>query len=182
MFIEEARQALAACESTLKGLLAQAAQAGDYSTVMTLTSWAQAVSALAKPTDLATARSVATPSLKKPNVAAAYPRFCRRGNELVKFGWSKTGRREYQHRADRAILSSLVSRLTELGSAKRVKPATTFGPAGADQPLDYQHYVVLGWLKGLGLIQQHGRQGYTVPDPKGLNAAVNAAWDQVEEE
>lgn len=182
MFIDEARQALAACESTLKGLMAQAAQAGDYPTVVTLTSWAQTVSGLDKPNNAAAPKPPATSSPKRTKTTEAYPRFRKRGDELVKFGWSKTGRREYQHRADRTVLSSLVSRLTELGSAKRVKPATAFGPAGTDQPLDYQHYVVLGWLKGLGLIQQHGRQGYTVPDPKGLNAAVNAAWDQAEEE
>jgi hypothetical protein len=78
----------------------------------------------------------------------------------------------------------LVDRLAASASKTKIKPATAFvfdGAADGDSPT-YQFYVCLAWLRSVGLVVQHGRQGYTVPDPAKLKSAAGAAWTALEEE
>ena len=41
---------------------------------------------------------------------------------------------------------------------------------------DYQSYLCLAWLKSVGLVTQHGRQGYSLPKGIELEKSVEALW------
>jgi hypothetical protein len=43
----------------------------------------------------------------------------------------------------------------------------------------YQAYLCLAWLRATGLVQQHGRQGYTISKKTDLAAAVEGAWEKL---
>src|SRR5262245_3021461 len=116
----EARKRLKECEASLRRLLAEAANEGDYGSVMLITSWAKALAALVgeagEDSDPSSTNQThifsdrvnhelsvsAAPSHRGRRPAAQiYPQFFRRGDELVKVGWSKKDRKEYAHRAPR---------------------------------------------------------------------------------
>jgi len=82
------------------------------------------------------------------------------------------------------MVNQLVDRLAVTGSKTKVRPAMDFvfdGAVDGDAP-GYQFYVCLAWLRSVGLVVQHGRQGYTVPEPSKLKASVGAAWSALKEE
>jgi len=87
----------------------------------------------------------------------------RRGDELVKIGWSKAGRKEYQHRAPHGLLVALQKALLDASSARKLFTMDTLERylAANDVP-GYQAYAWLAWLRYAGLVKQHGRQGYTL--------------------
>lgn len=194
MLVDQALAALAACERDLRAIMGRAVEAADYGAVLQLTGWAQAVATLAgstSPTTLPGSSVVMTPTTRRAPTAGPrsrggqrrYPRFTRRGDELVKTGWSKKGRDEYQHRAPRSLLLALVGRLVEAGSTRKVLPTTAFMSGnGQEGPSSYQFYLCLAWLRELGLVEQHGRQGYTVPQPARLRQVVDDAWAALSEE
>src|SRR5690242_20588538 len=129
---KEAIQALGECEQRLRGLVADAINVGDYTNVLRVTELAKAVAALAAEGDseepqvggpTARAEPMETVSSNGRAHAAAlnpassrrtaspdpYPKFFRRGNELVKVGWSKKERKEYNHRAARRSIDAVAS-------------------------------------------------------------------------
>ena len=50
--------------------------------------------------------------------------------------------------------------------------------AGDDLP-GYQLYVALNWLKTEGLLDKHGRQGYTATKPATLPDTLATAWEKL---
>jgi hypothetical protein len=181
--IDTAIQSIKHCEQDLRKLVAKAAESGDYAAVMTLTDWAKTLAGLA-PSAAAPTPSFAAPQPEAAPKRTKYPKFVRHGDELVKYGWSKTKRREYQHRASRAMLTKLVGRLAAVGSPSKVRPATDFlfdGAKEGDAP-NYQFYLCLAWLRSLDIVVQHGRQGYTLPNPSAITSAVDSAWKSLREE
>ena len=120
-----ALKALRDCEAELRKLAAEAAAEGDYDVLARLGSAARAISEIAREwqPDLTGAASQETAlhalqpesgrlsaaeaqSQRSVRIAASrrYPRFVRRGDDLVKIGWSRSDRREYQHRAGHGVL------------------------------------------------------------------------------
>lgn len=103
---------------------------------------------------------------------------------LVKVGWSKSQRSEYEHKSPRRVLALLVESLLRVGpkgkrlTMDKVLPLRDTENAGAEMP-DYQGYVCLAWLRHEGLIQQHGRSGYSIPKPGGLLKSTVDGWERL---
>lgn len=111
-----------------------------------------------------------------------YPRFMRRGDELVKIGWSKSDHAEYQHRAPRRAVDAVVARLNSLGVKNEPFSSDDLGTlkdpkTGGVFPI-YQIFVALAWLRKLRLVQQEGRKsGYTLRRDLSLDEEVAKAWN-----
>jgi hypothetical protein len=111
---------------------------------------------------------------------ADYPKFARRGSHLVKIAWSRKQKKEYQHKAPRHVALLLAGVLAEAGHDGRVVQMGDLLPIREDDGSEvpsYQAYLALAWLKKSGLVDQHGRQGYSVPKTSGLREAVDSMWD-----
>jgi hypothetical protein len=68
------------------------------------------------------------------------------------------------------------------GNGKRfsmddVMPLTD--PADGSELPTYQIYVALAWLRSVGLIEQHGRQGYSVRKGVNLSTKVDEEWNSL---
>jgi hypothetical protein len=211
--------ALQECESRLRGLLTEAAAAGDYQAVMQLTEWARGVAAvksLRPPTNwagpdcllpsdnegnganrvsssvrAATGRSTRRRKKnsgqrargKRKSVAAAYPKFARLQNDLVKIGWSKKAKREYQHKAPRRVVDAIVDRLVEVGTDGQIFTTEQLLPlrdqdGDSEIPL-YQVYACLAWLRSIGVVSQHGRRGYSTVRDRDASALIEALWSEL---
>jgi hypothetical protein len=209
------------CETRLREVLAEAAAAGEYESVLRLTAWAKAVAALAsKPgsygssaqgavsvahdmrlgdSDSAlsdtsapvgvevsgTARAQRTRKAtgKRKAARSAYPKFLRFKDQLVKIGWSKRDKKEYQHKAPRRVLDCLVDRLLAVGANGAMFTTDELLPLhdptdGTDVPT-YQVYVCLAWLRHENLLRQDGRQGYALADGAAVRAGVETSWQQL---
>ena len=190
MFQNNAIEVLRHCESELRRLLTAAANVGDYDSVLKLTSWARQLASLAaSASDNTIAQkgsiTVGTTSSTRPVKRMEYPRFGRRGGSLVKVGWSKREKKEYEHKAPKRAVTVLISVLIRAGVDGRIFQANEILPlTDTDDSTEipaYQAYLILAWLRNLGLIDQHGRQGYSITKPKELSGVVESAWQALSE-
>jgi hypothetical protein len=169
-------------EAKLRSLLTEAAAEGEYNIIVKVAGWARWLGELvsdmtpaegsAQTIPAVTSDSQASLQGKAPNPprrqkrSKAYPKFFRNGENLVKIGWSKAQRTEYEHKAPLSVLSDLAAAISA-ASAKR--PRLTMESIlplkcsrdGTEVP-SYQTYLCLAWLRKQGLVLQHGRQGYSV--------------------
>lgn len=185
MTTAKAIKLLAKCEADLRVLVASAADSGEYDAVIRITSWAKQLSAMSAGGTNTTAEK-RTESVKKPSVRAAYPRFARRGDQLVKFGWSKREKDEYEHKAPRQAALDLARAAVEVGKDGRIFQINALLPLidpkeGSEIP-DYQVYLVIAWWRNAALLDQHGRQGYSIPKAGQLLQSVESAWIKLPEE
>ena len=117
---------------------------------------------------------------KRNNPAAKYPQFLRFGGDLIKVGWSKKLRTEYEHKSPTEVVDLLAATLANLGSDGRRFTMEEVLPHmklrdGLDVPT-YQTYLCLAWLRDAGLLHQHGRQGYSVSTEGPLSEQVKSRW------
>ncbi len=183
--ITKAVDVLKRCETELRTLVSAAAGAGDYDSVVRITFWAKEVAAItadaaAPESPRQTAANAQPAGGRKRGKAAEYPKFVRQGDSLVKIGWSKKDRAEYEHKAAGMATKPLADALIQLGKGKRIFQVAELLPldgSGDDGGVpDYQVYVLVAWLRSVGLITQRGRQGYSVLKPDSLVADIAAAW------
>ena len=118
--------------------------------------------------------------------ADAYPKFYRRGDELVKVGWSKKDRKEYNHRASRDAVDAVAASIRQVGMKGKLFKGDALlqleSPTDGSHIPNYQVYVALAWLRRLGVVKQHGlRAGYTVALEKQINSTITAAWPELPE-
>lgn len=107
-----------------------------------------------------------TDSTHKTN--GAYPRFEREANRLVKIGWSKKDRRVYEHKTPfEAVLAVCEALQTKKGKFVMDEILPLKYGHNWDVP-SYQAYLVLAWLRQLGLVVRNGNDGYTA-NPAGLS-------------
>jgi hypothetical protein len=207
----EATRLLENCERSLRKLVAEAAGEGDYLGVQKINDLAKAIAALA-----AEGRSTPDPTLMplmpsanmdskngtvnhSASVAATkvgmrkarpsvdvYPKFFRRGDELVKVGWSKKDRKEYNHRAPRGAVDAAAAAVRLIGAKGKMFNGDALlplkDPTASSAIPDYQAYVALAWLKHLGVVEQHGRRsGYTLVPEKQIDSTITAAWPELAE-
>lgn len=169
---------LAKCESELRDLLAQAANSGDYDAVITLNFWAKAVARL-RGGGLPSNSKAVKPEPKRKAASPTYPRFERRGDSLVKVGWSKRERAEYEHKAPWTAVAVVADNVQKKGADGRIFQISGLLPCesvdGESHVPDYQVYLVIAWWRELGLIEQHGRQGYSLPKPSDFAKNVERA-------
>lgn len=187
MPLPKAIKVLTKCEADLRELVAAAADSGDYDAVLRITSWAKQIALMsgAAPAVISEVRPNAT-SAKKAAAKPVYPRFLRRGSQLVKIGWSKREKSEYEHKAPREAALVLARAAADIGKDGRIFQVNALSPLidpkdGSEVP-DYQVYLVIAWWRGAGLLDQHGRQGYSIPNAKQLQQAVESAWMKLPEE
>jgi hypothetical protein len=200
-YFTRAGELLGRTESALRGLVAEAISAGDYDAVVQLASWARSVGELVQEvsTDVRPGATLdrATVGPRDPSKALRsarrgksstkdeYPRFYRKGDRLVRVAWSKREKKEYEHKAPHSVLRSLTASIIEKGVAGRVFSTDDVLPIydddGAPVP-SYQAYVGIALLKQTGLLDQHGRQGYSMPQPHDLESAVEAVWRNLPED
>lgn len=202
--IQRAIQVLCDAEAALKRLIAEAAEHGEYSSVETLAQWASSLGVLSQkerpaaqpcgtpapavskspaPPRAATRRKVSTKKTT-PTRRRDYPVFAKSGDTLVKIGWSKSAKAEYQHKSPRAVAGLLATSLALQAKAGTIVSMDQVLPLkaedGSEIP-DYQVYVSLAWFRQIGVIEQNGRQGYTVNAQDDLTRAVDAAWSNLPE-
>jgi hypothetical protein len=199
--IDRAAKLIEQTESTLKNLLAEAAQQGDYPAVERLAIWAKTIHELAiaaavgksnGKTDRPATKSVSKLSRgiadHKPVTASRrkttqYPSFVRAGDELIMLAWSKRKKKEYRHKASHLVLQLLAKAMAERGSGGRVFSTDELLPIrtstdGNEVP-NYKAYVGISFMKNAGVIEQHGRRGYSIPNIGEFEHAVENLWEQL---
>ncbi len=199
---------LAEAERQLRELVGEAAAAGEYDAVQQISDLARRVGALVqnaqnagrseaiptgvamrdeRPTAVAdrAARigSSTTRHSKRLPAKGEYPKFCRRGDQLVKIGWSKREKAEYEHKAPHQtvdVLTTAIARRSDNGKLFTVEDLLPLkNPVDGTEIPSYQAYVALAWFRRLGLVKQHGRRGYSVKGPSRVGEAIVASWEQL---
>ena len=196
---EEANKVVVCAEASLRTLAEQALEARAYAEVAHIASLADALRGVAERSEatvdsapaavnVASLRSElpvrrAKRSLKSPARARrGYPRFERDGDKLVKIGWSKKSREEYEHRAPRAAVEAFTQFLASkvpTGEKFLIEDLLPVGN-GADGELpSYQVYLTLAWLRELGAVKKVGREGYILQKDT-VNGGLDELWEQTE--
>lgn len=193
--LQAAHDFIDAAEKQLRELIARAAADGDYGVISQLV---EAAEGLRRTTKLleGTETVRAEQPARQPEVdaqpaalasaAAAetvrkttkeYPRFERQEDRLIKVGWSKKDRAEYEHRTDKDIALSVSLYLAEAPKEKafRMDDLLPIEIEEKEVPL-YQAYLVLAWLRDRGLIGKQGKDGYQWLVGDFDEPAFEAAW------
>ena len=100
-------------------------------------------------------------------------------------GWSKKEREEYIHKAPFTSVIATANSIHKAATGKKVFSADKFLPVlsadGQAELPGYQAYLSLAWFRALGLVEQKGRQGYTLKTAEPLAVQVEASWKTLEE-
>lgn len=194
--IQRAYQVLSDAERELRQLINQAMDAQKYDHVGRIARLAEGLAGLqgGKPVDSRQAveqgprpsaiKPSAKPSKSTAKSKAEYPRFEREGDKLIKVGWSKKAREEYEHRSPRSAALAFVEHVnshTHKGKMFTVDELwPVYDAAGQELP-SYQVYLTLAWLRHAGALEKKGRDGYVrVTDP--LDGSVfDTLWAQAPE-
>lgn len=171
----EARSALLAAEQRLRSLMGAAVQNGRYLEVARLADMAQALEQISKLADIAPGRNVSTqvksdvPARRTSKSEAPktkpheeFPKFARDGDQLIKIGWSKRNKSEYEHKVLRTAALSVYLQLgerTDSGGFKMEELLPIKMTDGSDVP-SYQSYLVLAWLRHFQLVEKLGKNSY----------------------
>lgn len=193
--IERAYSLLTETERTVASLASEASASRNYDQAASLIGLARQINELAErflhssshrdvPVDsrgqarnenLAKEPSASTMKRSKPG---QYPRFLREDDSLVKVGWSKSEKAEYEHKSPKRVLTVLCEALAA-ANGKRVTMDKVLplkdNATGSSFP-DYQSYVCLAWLKSAGLVLQHGRKGYSLSRRIDLQKSAEVQW------
>lgn len=200
-----ARIVLEKAEQELRQLLSEAAAAGEYDCLVTLADWAKQLAAM--PESLRSTNNGSTASivnmeaslpLGRPRIAPRrgsrrppgrksrkdeYPKFLREKNELVKIGWSRSEKSPYEHKAPKSVVDLLAQALITTGRGGRRFTTDEILPlrqASSDGEVpSYQAYLALAWFRVEGLVTQHGRQGYSLPQGMDLTNEAERRWDNL---
>lgn len=124
------------------------------------------------------APSKAAKPRRKVPLATMYPRFERDGDRLIKIGWSKKAREEYEHRAPKAAVDAVVHRLETGTTSDQVFAIDDLMPISQGDENDvpgYQVYIIMAWLREAGVVHKRGRDGY-VKNGVALQDAVSEHW------
>lgn len=200
--VERARHVLARAEAELRELVSSAAASGEYTSVVHVASWARTIAELVRSpghgapsvenapkaaTTSARARAASAPTQKletRASSARQYPRFFKSVDRLVRVAWSRSSRQEYEHKAPLAVVARVSEALATVGDGGRVFTTDDLMPVlidGVPVP-SYQVYLVLALLKQVGLLEQHGRSGYSIPSPSQLRSASEGVVANLPEE
>ncbi len=184
-------------EAALRDLMQDAVINGQYDQVAVLARWAEQLSQLsangssraavnqAKTNGVVRESTLRSTSQKRRSARrgkAKYPTFRRRGDALVKIAWSKASKSEYQHQAPRHVAEALLEKMQGLSHDEELLTMDKVLPLamkdGAEIP-SYQSYVCLAWLRGIGAVTQHGRQGYSVVGDLDASQVIEQSWSEL---
>lgn len=199
MLVDAASNAIRRAESDLRGLIGQAAAAGQYELVGRLSGIARRLAVLAEeasdrgpPADLARAMESQparrlsgkgdAAKRKQAVKAHGYPRFERMRDLLIKVGWSRKKRSEYVHKAPKEVMLELLRRVRESGESRAVFAAEDLlsmrSSSAGDEIPSYQAYLCIAWFREIGVLEQHGREGYSVR-VEDIEESVGRAWNSL---
>ena len=185
---DKAEASLQRCEHELREIGALALTSGNYDAARRIMKLAEVLadSRALKLHELAPSTQLAASPIVKDSFAgqakrtspqskpttADYPQFHRRNEKLVKVGWSKKNRQEYEHLAPEIVVFAFVAHLREKIRSGRIFSIESILPisdpdGNGDLPT-YQIYLALAWLRSVGLVEKRGRDGY-VGDRKELS-------------
>ncbi len=205
--IPEAHGILADAEKSLRDLMQRELRAQRYVEVAELAGMADALARLARGNSQPAATqkhsspmrpsSPSAPAQKEESPPAkrkvgtkrgtakrGYPRFVRDEDKLIKVGWSKKAREEYEHRAPRLAVLAFAEHVgmsTAKGKTFVIDDLLPVHDAAGEELPSYQVYLALAWLRQAGAVDKKGRDGYVrVADP--LDGSVfDTMWAQVPE-
>jgi hypothetical protein len=189
---EKAERILRDAEASIRGLISEAANDRRYDEIEWLLQLGRRLAALATPDTAravgsSSARDVAKearsekPKTLRPGQKAArrYPIYSTTEERLIKIGWSKKNRAEYEHRAPKAsiqIISEAIKAKRNSGGdafeAESLMPLLT--EDGQEVPA-YQVYMAIGWLRDLGALDKDGRNKYRLKDH---SLAFDVCWER----
>jgi hypothetical protein len=189
---EKAEQILRDAEASIRGLISDAAGDQRYDDIEWLLQLGRRLAALAAPHAARSVESAPAPRNinqakgEKTKVARSgqkaarkYPIYSTTEERLIKIGWSKKNRAEYEHRAPKASIQII----SEAIKAKRNKAGDAFEAEslmplltedGQEVPA-YQVYMAIGWLRDLGALKKDGRNKYRLKDD---SLPFDACWDR----
>lgn len=117
-----------------------------------------------------------------PTTAArrqVYPRFEREGDRLVKVGWSKKDRRSYEHKAPRVAVDAVVEKLASMGKSFSMDALLPVNSSSGEIP-SYQVYVIVAWLRQVGVVAKTARGDYAAAKPGLAPASIQQRWDALD--
>jgi hypothetical protein len=191
----EAATIVKSAEAALRDLMQRAVQAGEYKDLPTLARMGEQLSGMtvriegnetpSPPSAVASAPAVKKQPLVsekpgKPKTKPAYPRFKREGDRLVKIGWSKSERSEYQHRAPRSVGHQLLLAIQGVIKNKPIFAVEDLlplvDPAEKTEYPPHQVYLALAWLRAEGIVAAKGREGYSLLVSEEPEPLFTARW------
>jgi hypothetical protein len=201
----KAGQVVSEAEDRLQALIAEAAHSGEYAAIELLAACASDLQAIhqrfhgdlpasevADVTDAGAEKQAPVPpppaqkpsprkksSPRKAKRKSSYPKFARIKDLLIKIGWSKAKKSEYRHKAPLAAIKALTAALGQAFESESVVAMESILPLSAEdgeEVPDYQAYLCMAWLRNLGVVKQHGREGYAI------NVKINELSGKVETE
>jgi len=111
-----------------------------------------------------------------------YPHFRRDNGKLVKVGWSKKDRREYEHRVPYRAVLRVAHRINEVvppGRVFRMDRALPVKMEDGGEIPSYQAYVALAWFRALGAVEERGRDGFAVVNGGLTPERLEQAWREL---
>lgn len=115
--------------------------------------------------------------------SAPYPLFVRDGDKLVKIAWSAKDKKEYEHRAPRSAISSLIDVIASKASSGKLFHVDGILPVpdddGSGELPTYQVYLVLAWLRECGVIEKVGRDQYKLLDAAQAHKTAKRCWTEL---
>lgn len=205
--LAEARSILKTSDEGLRSLMEKAVRSGRYSEVAQLAEIAKALGkvsrewagadASAEPERVETHRAIAgsaTPATllaagktaKRTSAIAAdatpiYPKFERDGNRLIKIGWSKREKAEYEHKVSRDAALAVYLRLGKISTTAMFRMEELLPiqlPDGTEVP-SYQSYLMLAWLRHINQIEKRANDSYQWTVEEISTSSFDDAWGAI---
>lgn len=192
---DKATTVLEKCERDLRTIAASALQEGAYEIARTIADLAAAIAEHRAGAGLDGGKNVAAPSPHPGNAqtegkastaqtrrtgANRYPRFVRRDNRIVKIGWSRTNKREYEHSAPWDAVVAFAAHIRTHTRPGRIFTVDDILPVPGydtgDEMPDYQLYLSLAWLRAMGFVSKKGRRGYIAEHAALTDEALSRHW------
>ena len=89
-----------------------------------------------------------------------YPKFHREGERLVKTGWSKKDRKEYQHNTPFSVVEAVAAALRSTTGKFSMDELLPIQDSTGSTVPSYQAYIVVAWLRQNGAVERIGNNGY----------------------
>ena len=123
------------------------------------------------------------PARRSSRPKPGYPKFVRDDDRLVKVGWSKKNKSEYEHRVPREAVLAFVRDLDEKveeGEKFDIDGLFPVSDGSGGEVPGYQVYVVIAWLREADVIKKIGRDGYVVRDKSVLRGELDEQWNSLQ--
>lgn len=192
---------LADAERKVRDVAMQLVEASEYDTLQRIAESARCIKELANSwkTNFASAMPLTrhtqttaskpaqqpiTQTQRRATKRGDYPMFFRQADSLLKIGWSKKEKAEYEHKAPRRAIDALAAAIVRRARNGKIFTSEDLFPLkdanDETETPGYQAYVALAWLKTARIVRQHGRRGYSVRNTDEMLHSIEAAWNRLE--